>query len=67
MQGKDNNAYLLSLGRTKLLSKFSGRVLSKLRELYPIFSSTVKKRDKTQHLSERHSYEQPNKLLGHVG
>jgi len=56
VQGKDNNVYLLSLGRTKSLPKFSGRVLERLRELYPIFSSAVKKHDQTQSLPERHSH-----------
>jgi DNA-binding CsgD family transcriptional regulator len=67
VQGKDNNVYLLSLGRTQSLSKFSGRVLSKLRGLYPIFSSAVKKHDQTQHLPERHSHVQIKEYIAQFG
>ncbi|WP_417698241.1 helix-turn-helix transcriptional regulator [Psychromonas sp.] len=67
VQGKDNNVYLLSLGRTKSLSKFSHRVLFQLRELYPIFSSAVKKHDQTQHLPERSSNFQIKEYIAQFG
>ncbi|RBW46899.1 hypothetical protein DS885_05985 [Psychromonas sp. B3M02] len=67
VQGANNNVYLLSLGRTKTLSKFSERMLVRLRELYPIFSSAVKMHDKTQHLPERQSHLKIKEYIAEFG
>jgi DNA-binding CsgD family transcriptional regulator len=58
VQGRDSNVYLLSLGRTETLDKFNKRVLSKLRALYPIFSSAVKMHDNQLAPPERSSHAQ---------
>ncbi|MDC0610193.1 LuxR family transcriptional regulator [Vibrio sp.] len=55
VQGQDGSAYLLSLGRTKSLPRFNHRVLSKLRALFPILSSTVKMHDIQMSPPERES------------
>lgn len=53
VQGLDNYSYLLSLGRTRTLSKFNQRVLSKLKALSPILQAAVKLDDQQRH-AERH-------------
>lgn len=67
VQGQNDNVYLLSLGRTQTLAKFSERVLMKLQDLYPIFSSAVKRHDLTQTLPERDSSTQVKDYIQSFG
>lgn len=60
VQGLENYSYLLSLGRTKTLSSFNQRVMSKLQALSPILEAAVKLDDQQRH-QERH--QQPESHL----
>ncbi len=53
VQGRENYSYLLSLGRTRTLSKFNQRVLDKLKALSPILQAAVQLDDQRRH-AERH-------------
>ncbi|MDW6094801.1 LuxR C-terminal-related transcriptional regulator [Vibrio rhizosphaerae] len=67
VQGRNNNVYLLSLGRTETLAKFNPRVLTRLRALYPILSSTVKMHDNQKMPPERDSNMQVKEYIYNFG
>ncbi len=67
VQGRDNNVYLLSLGRTESLPKFNRRVLARLKALYPIFSSTVKMHDNQLSPPQRDSHLQIKEYITNFG
>lgn len=54
VQGQDHYSYLLSLGRTRTLDKFSARVQHKLNALEPIIQAAITRDDQLRHAERFH-------------